>query len=60
MIFIGDDISIEIVHLERGQVRLGIIAPQEIKILRGELMNTNHAKDSKASDQQLHQEGKAG
>ena len=35
--FIGDDIKITILDIRGGQVRIGITAPQEIKIHREEV-----------------------
>ena len=37
-LFIGDDICVTIVRLEGGQVRLGIDAPREVKVVRAELV----------------------
>ena len=34
---IGDDIEITVLRLAHGQVRIGIAAPKETKVLRGEL-----------------------
>lgn len=36
-IYIGDDISIVVVSIERGKVRLGIDAPEGVLVLRAEL-----------------------
>ena len=36
-IHIGHDITITVVRLDGGQVRLGIEAPREVPIVRGEL-----------------------
>lgn len=36
-LFIGEDICVTVVRLSDGQVRLGIDAPREIPIVRGEL-----------------------
>jgi len=44
-IHIGDDIVIKVTQLSRGMVRLGIEAPNHVRILRGELLaecNNNH------------------
>lgn len=38
-IMIGSDVKITIVKIERNQVRIGIEAPDEIAILRGELID---------------------
>jgi carbon storage regulator len=37
-LYIGDDICVTIVRLEGGQVRLGIDAPREVKVVRAELV----------------------
>jgi carbon storage regulator CsrA len=37
-IYIGDSIIITIVRIEGGQVRLGVDAPKEVKVLREELI----------------------
>jgi carbon storage regulator len=37
-LFIGDDICITVVRLEEGQVRLGIEAPREVRVVRAELV----------------------
>ena len=37
-LFIGDDICVTIVRLEGGQVRLGIDAPRDVKVVRAELV----------------------
>ena len=36
-IIIGDDIRIRVVGIENGKVKLGIDAPEEMGIIRGEL-----------------------
>lgn len=38
-IMIGSDVKITIVKIERNQVRIGIEAPEEVAILRGELID---------------------
>ena len=35
--YIGDDIKITVLDIRRGQVRIGITAPQEVKIHREEV-----------------------
>lgn len=37
MIKIGDDIVITVIHTSRGSVKLGIQAPSDVRVLRGEL-----------------------
>ncbi len=37
VVFIGADIAITIVSIDRGKVRLGIAAPKDVPILRSEL-----------------------
>ena len=37
--FIGDDIKITVLDIRGGQVRIGITAPQDIKIHREEVYN---------------------
>lgn len=50
-LLIGDDISITVVSVDGGRVRLAIAAPQEIPILRSELVDAMAAnKDSAVSD----------
>ena len=38
-ILIGSDVCITVVEVRRGRVRLGIVAPKEIPIVRTELHN---------------------
>ena len=42
-LYIGDNICITVVRLEGGQVRLGIEAPKEIAVVRGELTDRPRA-----------------
>ncbi len=53
-IIIGDNITITIVSVEGGVVKLGIDAPKEISIIRSELLkeveNANKAASHKADD----------
>ena len=37
-IFIGDNICITVVDIDRGKIRLGIEAPRDVKIFREELL----------------------
>ena len=39
VIEIGDDISITIVDLDRARVKIGIVAPARVKVLRKELLD---------------------
>jgi carbon storage regulator len=48
-IMIGSDIRITVVKIERNQVRIGIEAPDEVAILRGELLE-NFLDDEPAED----------
>jgi carbon storage regulator CsrA len=34
---LGDDVEIEVLSIRGNRVRLGIVAPSDVKILRGEL-----------------------
>lgn len=48
-VVIGEDISISVISIEGGRVRLAISAPQEIPILRSELLDATEAnRDSSA------------
>ena len=53
-IVIGDNITITVVSVEGGVVKLGIDAPKEINIIRSELLqevkNANKAASHKADD----------
>ncbi len=42
-LFIGDDICVTVVRLEGGQVRLGIDAPRDVAVVRGELITRRPA-----------------
>lgn len=44
-ILIGDDIRIKILDSTRYSVRIGIEAPEEVIILRSELINLNEEQD---------------
>ncbi len=43
-LFIGDEIYVQVVRLEGGQARLGIIAPRDIIVLRNELLMPSDPK----------------
>jgi carbon storage regulator len=42
---IGPDIEVRVVSIRRGQVRLGIVAPAETKIVRSELTSEPSGSD---------------
>lgn len=42
-ILIGDDIEITVLAVDGNQVRVGIEAPEDVKILRGELLDDDDA-----------------
>lgn len=46
--YIGDEIKVKVVQVSRGAVRLAIIAPRSVVIMREELKGTKRAKDSEA------------
>ena len=43
--YIGDDIKITVLDIRGGQVRIGITAPQEVKIHREEVYNRISRED---------------
>lgn len=50
-VVIGEDISISVVSIEGGRVRLAISAPQEIPILRNELLDATAANRDSAAEE---------
>ncbi|MCR9117521.1 MAG: carbon storage regulator [bacterium] len=36
-IYIGDDVCVTVQHVGNGRVKIGVSAPEEMRILRGEL-----------------------
>ena len=50
MIKIGDDIVITVIHTSRGSVKLGIQAPSDVRVLRGEL--NDRVEDARNEDVQ--------
>jgi len=40
-IAIGDDITVEVIQFRGANVRLGVTAPREVSVLRGELKGTS-------------------
>jgi len=51
-ILIGGRVRVRVIAAKRGQVRLGVLAPQDIKVLRAEL-----AADAERGARALHQVG---
>ncbi len=45
-IFIGDNICITVVDIDRGKIRLGIEAPRDVPIYRQELLPLNQQPQS--------------
>lgn len=43
MIRIGDDIVIKVIKTAKGAVKIGIEAPEDVRVLRGELVNDTNA-----------------
>ena len=43
-IMIGDDIVITVLKIKGGGVRLGVEAPKDVTVLRGELRETDNAE----------------
>ena len=50
-VVIGEEISISVVSVEGGRVRLAISAPQEIPILRSELLDATAANRDSAAEE---------
>ena len=50
-VVIGEDISVSVVSVEGGRVRLAISAPQEIPILRSELLDATAANRDSAVEE---------
>lgn len=49
-IVIGKDIEIKIISIGRGGVRLGIVAPREVRVLRKELLDSENRAPGKVLD----------
>lgn len=54
-IIIGKDITIRIISAHDGNVKLGIDAPQDVAILRGELYENIKESVIKASEESAHE-----
>lgn len=52
---IGDDITVTVVEVKRGRVRLGITAPKDVSIRRSELEFRRLPTTSEAADQHCSQ-----
>ena len=50
-VVIGEEISISVISVEGGRVRLAISAPQEIPILRSELLDATAANRDSAAEE---------
>ena len=48
--YIGDDIKITVLDIRGGQVRIGITAPQDVKIHREEVYNRISSEDQIANE----------
>jgi carbon storage regulator len=48
-IYIGDNICITVVDIDRGKIRLGIEAPRDVPIYRQELLPLNHPRPDAAA-----------
>lgn len=51
-ILIGDSITLKVISIEKGSVKLGIDAPANIRVLRTELINAVKDSNQAASTQQ--------
>ena len=47
---IGDDVVIKVIRTGKGTVKLGIDAPSDVRVLRGELVDTTAAPAAKADE----------
>lgn len=51
-ILIGDSITLKVISIDKGSVKLGIDAPVNIRVLRSELINAVKDSNQAASTQQ--------
>ncbi|MCL4431056.1 MAG: carbon storage regulator CsrA [Epsilonproteobacteria bacterium] len=51
-ILIGDSITLKVISIDKGSVKLGIEAPSNIRVLRSELINAVKDSNQAASTQQ--------
>ncbi|MDP2078100.1 MAG: carbon storage regulator CsrA [Sulfuricurvum sp.] len=51
-ILIGDSITLKVISIDKGSVKLGIDAPSNIRVLRSELINAVKDSNQAASTQQ--------
>lgn len=51
-IVIGEEIKIQILHIQRGSVRIGINAPSNVRILRNELKDSTVEFNVPPTDQE--------
>ena len=60
-IAIGDDITVSVLSIEKGQVRIGVSAPPEIRVLREEIYKELEAQNRASTRglKYLHQIGDA-
>lgn len=48
---IGEDITVSVVSIERGRVRLAISAPEDVSILRSELLDAKQVNQDSAVEE---------
>lgn len=46
LICIGDNITVMVIEVKGGKCRLGVVAPKDVKVLRGELRNESNESDA--------------
>ena len=51
-ILIGDSITLKVISIDKGSVKLGIDAPANVRVLRSELINAVKNSNQAASTQQ--------